>query len=38
MLAFVKETQKINKEIILESKIIQGNIPSYYGNVNSLLK
>lgn len=38
MLAFVKETQKVNKEIILESKIIQGNIPSYYGNVNSLLK
>lgn len=38
MLAFAKETQKINKEIILESKIIQGNIPTYYGNVNSLLK
>lgn len=38
MLAFTKETKKISKEIILESKIIQGNIPSYYGNVNSLLK
>ena len=38
MLAFVKETQKVSKEIILESKIIQGNIPDYYGNVNSLLK
>lgn len=38
MLAFTKEIKKMNKEIILESKIIQGNIPSYYGNVNSLLK
>ena len=38
MLAFTKETKKMSKEIILESKIIQGNIPSYYGNVNSLLK
>lgn len=38
MLAFTKEIKKVNKEIILESKIIQGNIPSYYGNVNSLLK
>ena len=38
MLAFVKETQKIKKSIILENKVIQGSIPEYYGNVNSLLK
>lgn len=37
MLAFAKETQKYTKEVILESKIVQGNIPNYYGNVNSLL-
>lgn len=38
LLPFVKETIVVEDNIILESKIIQGSIPEYYGNVNSLLK
>lgn len=38
MLPFFSDTIKVKKEILLENKIIQGNIPKYYGNVNSLLK
>lgn len=38
MLPFISDTIKVQKEILLENKIIQGNIPEYYGNVNSLLK
>lgn len=37
LLAFTKDNQKTTRKIIIESKIIQGNIPNYYGNVNSLL-
>lgn len=32
LLPFVTDTFKIEKEIILDSKIIQGNIPNYYAN------
>jgi hypothetical protein len=38
MLPFISESIKVQKEVLLENKIIQGNIPEYYGNVNSLLK
>ncbi len=38
MLPFISDTIKVQKEILLENKIIQGEIPKYYGNVNSLLK
>lgn len=32
ILPFISETLNIDKQIILDSKIIQGSIPNYYGN------
>ena len=37
ILPFVSQTQSVDKKIILDSKIIQGKIPNYYGSSNYLL-
>lgn len=36
ILPFVSQTHVVNKQIILDSKIIQGNIPDYYGNFSPI--
>ena len=33
---FVSQTLNIEKQLILDSKVIQGNIPDYYGTYSSL--
>lgn len=38
ILPFVSKTMDVEKNIILDSKIIQGNIPNSYGDFNYLLK
>ena len=38
ILPFVSETIDINKKILLDSKVIQGQIPEYYGGLLSTLK
>lgn len=37
ILPFITKTISVDKNIILDSKIIQGNIPDYYGGLNYLL-
>ena len=38
ILPFVSETIDINKKILLDSKVIQGQMPEYYGGLLSTLK